>query len=381
MTIKVLIVDDSPFICKFVKKILDQDAEFDVLACAMNGQEALMKTTALSPDVIIMDVEMPVMDGITAVRKIMANCPTPILMFSALTQVGAKATLDALNAGAVDYLPKRLEDIDKNPEFARYKLCQRVKSVARMSRIGSGVSLAGASAANLSQVVAKNSLKTGVRLGNHLTMPSLEEGGRRLGLTARCANSPVLSKIKLLTVVASTGGPVAIQQVLSSLAAGCSFPVLIVQHMPANFTPSFAERLNQICKIPVREARQDDFLEDGKALLAPGGQQLLLKMSSKGVQIELRPKLVNEIYAPSADITLESVAHAYQDATLTVVMTGMGSDGRLGAVQLKRGRHQVWAQDEVSSTVYGMPKAIAEANLADRILGINEIAALFKTLR
>lgn len=356
MTIRVLVVDDSRFICKRVREILEEDSEFNVVGFAFNGREAVELAATLLPDVITMDVEMPVMDGITAVKKIMESHPCPILMFSAMTQVGAKATFDALNAGAIDFLPKQLEDIDANREAAKSQLRNRVRMVAAQAR----------------RLAA-------VRSARPLEFSNRPQGDAALRTLQKTAESR-LGNIDLVVIAASTGGPVAIQQVLSQIPASSRIPVLLVQHMPRNFTKSFAERLNQLCNITVKEAEEGDILQAGTALLGPGGMQMQVKSMGGRPQIVLRTKQVGEIYSPCVDITFTSLANDFSGRVLAVVLTGMGSDGKEGAIKLKQRGAQVWAQDETSSTIYGMPRAIAEANIADKIYSLDEIANEFKKL-
>lgn len=346
MTIRVLIVDDSSFICKRIQETLEEEQDFKVVGIAKNGLQALAMTVQLKPDVITMDVEMPVMDGITAVKKIMAISPTPILMFSALTLAGAQATFDALDAGAIDFLPKQLDEIDANRDTAKSLLRRRLRIVAlQTSRVFKHV-------LGREQVVKTDVIK--------------ERSSKR----AR----EVVNKCDLLTIIASTGGPVAIQKVLGQISKSCSIPILLVQHMPGSFTKSFAARLDQVCSINVREASDGDQLEPGVALLAPGGKQM--EFNNKGGKhiIKLRDKAQDEIYSPCADITLTSVAENFTDKSLTVVLTGMGADGTEGAKKLKQKGANVWAQDEASCTIYGMPKAIINAELADEIYGLDKMA-------
>lgn len=348
--IRVLVVDDSTFICRRIREILQEDPEMQVVGFASNGIEAVRLATALKPDVITMDVEMPVMDGITAVKKIMDSVPTPILMFSASTYTGAQATLDALNAGAVDFLPKRLDEISGDREMAKQLLRRRVRMVA-------------------------------LQAVNARRMPVLRDSVPPI-LTpkpAQPARSLLTRRIQLLVVVASTGGPVAIQHLLSQIPARCGFPVLIVQHMPPRFTQIFAERLNDLCKIEVREAREGDALQASVALVGPGGMQMELSSGLGGRKtIALRPKYADELYSPCADITLASVAQHYPRDTLVVILTGMGSDGKEGAARLKQQGSIVWAQNEATCTIYGMPKAVVEARLADQVLSLDALAEEFR---
>ncbi len=358
MTIRVLVVDDSRFICKRIREILEEDADFSVVGVAVNGREAVHMAATLEPDVITMDIEMPEMDGIAAVRKIMNTKPCPILMFSAMTHVGAQATLEALNAGAIDFLPKQLQDIDSDRSAAKALLRYRVRLVASEAhRIRSRLGLTTKSGLNL----------------------SLTNGMARRA--AEVANSSrhdcrVFPKIDLLVIAASTGGPVAIQQVLKHIPPSCKIPILLVQHMPQNFTKSFADRLDQLCQIRVCEAKHGDRLQSGVALLAPGGMQM--QIINHGVV--LTAKQAGEIYSPCVDITFTSLADTFSGRILAVVLTGMGSDGKQGAIKLKQKGSEIWAQDEASCTVYGMPRAIVEARIADKICSLDDIANELKKL-
>jgi two-component system chemotaxis response regulator CheB len=359
MPIRVLIVDDSRFICKRIQQILEEEADFKIVGVALNGKQAVQMAAQFEPDVITMDVEMPVMDGITAVKKIMAESPTAILMFSATTHAGAQATLDALNAGAIDFLPKQLNEIDGNREMAKRLLRRRVRIVALQAKT---VQLKPISEVSKTRKV--DALK-----------PVTDVKGIQTSSSSRHAT---IRKIELLVIVASTGGPVAIQKVLSKLSSRCSFPILIVQHMPQNFTASFAERLNQLCSVTVREAENGDALKPAQALLGPGGMQMELRGRIGQKTVAIREKETGEIYSPCADITLSSIAEVFSANVLAVVLTGMGSDGKEGAMKLKQNGASIWAQDEASSTIYGMPKAIVEAKLADKIFSLDEIENQFK---
>lgn len=361
MSIKVLVVDDSTFICNRIKEILEQPAggaearEFDVVGVAGNGLEAVKLAVALKPDVITMDIEMPVMDGIAAVRRIMQESPTPILMFSAMTHIGAKATLEALEAGAVDFLPKQLNEIDADREMAKRLLRRRVRMVA----------------------LEAERIKTWHQRRSYepKNEPVLSTP-KRIG-PAEPGLSTYPARLRLITIAASTGGPVAVQKVLSRIPANCPVPIIIVQHMPQNFTRSFAERLNQLCQIRVKEAQEGDALEPGLALVAPGGMQMEVRTSNGRKCVALRAKEGHELYSPCADVTLASVSQHFPGTALTVVLTGMGSDGRDGAMQMKRTGAAVWAQSEATCTIYGMPKAIVDAGLADHVYSLDEIANEF----
>ncbi|MDH5358411.1 MAG: chemotaxis response regulator protein-glutamate methylesterase [Gammaproteobacteria bacterium] len=339
MAVRVLIVDDSGFFRRRLSEIISSDPKLQVVGTAENGQQAIEQAALLKPDVITMDIEMPVMDGITAVRRIMAKQPTPILMLSTWSTEGAKSTLDALDAGAVDYMPKRFKDISGDQHIAQKKICQRLIHLA--------TSFHGSNTAQLVNTTPTNVITT-----------------------SRSADNKA---IKLIAIGTSTGGPVALQKVLSQLPASFPHPILLIQHMPASFTPSFAERLNAQCAIKVKQAQDGDRIEAGTAYLAPGGAQMLLKGSKSHPHISIQTGEPDQTYRPCIDITLNSISQFCSAETLAIILTGMGADGREGCRVLKQSGATIWAQDEKSSTIYGMPMAIAKAQLADRILSLADI--------
>jgi len=356
MAVRVLVVDDSRFFRRRVTEMLESDPQIRVIDSAENGAEAVQKAARLKPDVITMDVEMPVMDGITATRKIMAASPTAILMFSSLTTDGAKATLDALDAGAVDFLPKRFEDISNDRDEARQILCERVRTVGgrRLARPRPAATTARPTAVRPTAPAARPSAPT----------PAAP--------TRRSSNLPK-GQIKLVAIGTSTGGPVALQKVLKDLPANYPLPLLLIQHMPGSFTTAFAQRLNNACAIQVREASDGDRLEPGLALLAPGGQQMVLEQRGGQLTVRITDSEPGQNYKPCVDVTFNSIARLLPGKTLAVVLTGMGADGREGARALKQGGSFVWAQDEASCVVYGMPAAIVDAGLADQVLPLDDM--------
>lgn len=346
--LRVLVVDDSAFFRRRIVEMLNADPGLEVVDTAANGREAVEKARSLKPDVITMDIEMPEMDGISAVRRIMHAYPVPVLMFSSLTHEGAKATLDALEAGAMDFLPKSFDDISKNRDEVARVLCRRVTSIARRGRLSTRAPAPAGSGAGASPRPA------------HPTPP--DTGG------------PVnLRDFGILAIGASTGGPVALQKVLQPLPADFPLPILLIQHMPATFTPAFAERLNQQCQIGVKEAADGDELKPGLALLAPGGKQMTVETVAGRTKIRIGESEPSQHYRPCVDVTFSSVAQVYGGKALAVVLTGMGADGREGARLLKQRGSRVWAQDEASSVIWGMPGAVAEAGLADRVLPLAAI--------
>lgn len=372
MPTNVLVVDDSAFFRRRIKEILEKSPDLKVIGFADNGKAAVEKAKELKPDVITMDYEMPLMDGISAVRLIMSERPTPILMFSSLSYEGARVTLDALDAGALDYLPKSFESMSGDPGDSAKLLQDRVIAIARRGafmRRGSAAPVAKPEPLPVSKPapvpepkkMEKAPVKATVRGGK----PPLEtlKGERP----------------RMVLIGASTGGPVALQNILTSLPANFPFPILLVQHMPGTFTSAFAERLNRLCKIQVKEAADNDPIRPGTALLAPGGKQMLVEGSGQSVSIvEGNDKIQ---YRPSVDITFGSAARSIRGKVLALVLTGMGSDGREGCKLLKRNGATVWTQSEQSCVVYGMPMAVETAGLSDAVVDIKDVGYFLSELR
>ncbi|MDP2484420.1 MULTISPECIES: protein-glutamate methylesterase/protein-glutamine glutaminase [Pseudoalteromonas] len=379
MAVKVLVVDDSSFFRRRVSEILEQDSDIQVIGFAINGREAVEKTAQLRPDMITMDVEMPVLDGISAVKEIMASNPTPILMFSSLTRAGATATLDALDAGAMDFLPKKFEDIARNNEDAIKLLQAKVKEIGnkRIPRAFKPITHQKPAARSVPDKISNTA--SSIRQPDR----SFQRSTTASTLTKTQNNVPTRAsgkQYKLVAIGTSTGGPVALQNVLTQLPANFPHPILLIQHMPAAFTPAFAARLNGLCKIKVKEAQQGDRLDPGTAYLAPGGQQMMVE--GRGGSKTLRVFEDNSeriTYKPSVDVTFASIAKAYQGDVLAIILTGMGADGRDGARMLKQTGATIWAQDEKSCVVYGMPQAVANAGLSSESLALDDIATRIKS--
>lgn len=368
MGIKVLVVDDSSFFRRRVSEIVKQDPELEVIGTASNGAEAVKMAAQLRPQVITMDIEMPVMDGITAVKKIMESTPTPILMFSSLTHDGAKSTLDALEAGALDFLPKRFEDIATNKDEAIKLLQQRVKALGRrrMYRPAARPAVQPRTPASTVARPTTPSTKSAVKG----IQPTSAAPQRRTAGPSRASGK----QYKLLLIGTSTGGPVALQRILTQFPANYPHPILLIQHMPAAFTPAFASRLNGLCKIGVKEAENGEVMRPGHAYLAPGGMQMMIEKSGASGRIKILAGSADMNYKPSVDITFASASKAFGGESLAVVLTGMGADGREGARMLKGVGATIWAQDEASCVVYGMPQAVTAAGISSESISLDDMA-------
>ena len=346
MALKVLVVDDSGFFRRRVTDIINADANLEVIGVAENGLQAIELNESLKPDVITMDYEMPVMDGITAVRKIMASRPVPVLMFSSLTFEGARVTLDALDAGAVDFLPKNFDAIARNSASIRKLLAEKIQAVAR-----------GRLKANAKAVQPAPTRVTHAPSGS-----SADEGPREK-----------LRGIELVVIGTSTGGPAALQKIFKTLPSNFNKPIVIVQHMPASFTSAFAERLNNLSGLTVKEAQEGDVLRPGHVYVAPGGKQLIVDRRQGG-SVHILDSDDRVSYRPSVDIALASAAKHYGSKALGVVLTGMGADGREGARLLKQAGGHLWAQDEASCVIYGMPMAVVNAGLVDSVVSLDQVS-------
>lgn len=355
MAVRVLVVDDSGFFRRRVTEILETDPGIKVIGAAENGEQAVSQAKSLSPDVITMDIEMPVLDGISATRQIMQSSPTRIIMFSSLTTDGAKSTLDALDAGAMDFLPKRFEDISSDREEAKKLLCEKVKQLARQR--------------------LTNSTVADKRIGRNEEHLSAGSTRRKPAVTANRAPQTFKKQggIDIVAIGTSTGGPVALQEVLTQIPATFPVPIVLVQHMPASFTLAFAQRLNAQCQLSVKQAEDGDILKPGCAYLAPGGQQMVLTKKGPTTVIKITEADSSQTYKPSVDITFSSLVNIFPSRTLAIILTGMGADGCKGATELHKAGSAIWAQDEDSCVVYGMPAAVANAGITERVLNLKDI--------
>lgn len=338
---RVLIVDDSAFMRHAVAKYLETDPEIIVVGSAYDGLDALAKIHALQPDVVTLDVEMPRMDGLTALKRIMAECPTPVVMLSALTQRGAEATVRALMRGAVDFMPKPSAGVD----------------------IGTVIE----------ELTAKVKIAAGVRAANRALAGAMDAGPRSAPAPSASQSEPrpFRKGDPVIVIGASTGGPSALRQVLSGLPADLQAAIAVVQHMPAGFTQSLARRLDESSPLAVREAVDGDRLARRLVLLAPGDYHLRFE-GMRRVTLNQGPP--RHHVRPAADVAMESAAECHGSAVIGVVLTGMGDDGTEGAGRIKTVGGKVIAEHESTSVVYGMPRSVVEAGLADQVIPLPEVA-------
>ncbi|PIZ31072.1 MAG: chemotaxis response regulator protein-glutamate methylesterase [Alphaproteobacteria bacterium CG_4_10_14_0_8_um_filter_53_9] len=338
---RVLVVDDSSFMRGALTRMIEMDKRFKVIDTAENGEVAVKKILELRPDVVTMDIEMPVMNGIEALKKVIASgSKTPIVMVSTLTEAGAQVTMEALEIGAVDFIPKALNDKDKNIFRGSDVIAEKL-----VAAVGAGSGQAA------QQIQAEAAPKTA------LPQP-------KTSVTSR-------SDIKLIVIGSSTGGPKALQVVLSKLPANLRVPVVVAQHMPANFTKALAKRLDETVPLKVVEASNGDVMVPGTVYIAPGGQHL--RMTANGIRVA--DDKGESPYKPSVDVLAGSIHGVLKSHVLAVMLTGMGNDGTRAFVQLHTDGAHVIAQDQASSVVYGMPKAVLEAGGVDEVLPVEKIGA------
>lgn len=344
MPVNVLVVDDSAFMRRAITKMLEGDPEIVVCGTARSGEDAIEKSAELNPDVITMDVEMPGMGGLEAVRHISASQKIPIIMVSALTREGAETTFRALDLGAVDFIPK--------PDSAYVD----IRNVAR----------------DLIDKVKVFARRVERRAPRADAPPPAVERRRYLKPPPR-AHAPSAQAFECVAIGTSTGGPVALSHIIPRIPAEFPVPILIVQHMPLGFTRPLADRLNAQSAVDVHEAQDGMVLRPGLVVVARAGQQIGLQRSGGSVEVALSPDLEHSLHVPSVDVMTSAVADTFGRTSLGVILTGMGQDGVIGLRKIKALGGYVVGQDEASCVVYGMPRAAASAGLVDRVAPLDGI--------
>lgn len=346
--IKVLVVDDSAFMRKVLSDIINSDPQLLVIGTARNGQDALAKIVELNPDVVTMDVEMPQMDGMTTLETLMRQKPLPIIMLSSLTKAGAEMTIRALQMGAVDFIAKPSGQISLDIENLKDEIIRKI-------------------------IVAAGTRK---KMQNLSTIPDFISPVSTIAVEKKIDIDKQLKKV--IVIGTSTGGPKALNHVLPRFPANLNAAVLVVQHMPAGFTKSLAERLNSMSRIKVKEAEDDEQIMPGCAYIAPGDYHLRVLGKQSGNTQRLMVKLGQDPprggHRPSVDEMFTSVAEQFWGSIIGVIMTGMGSDGTAGLQHIKKKGAQVIAEHQSSCVVYGMPKSAIESGNVNIIAPVTEIA-------
>lgn len=348
---RILIVDDSSFMRMAIRSVLSKDPSFDIVGTAADGQEGVEKAIALKPDLITMDIEMPRMDGIAALKQVMAKSPTRVIMVSTLTNEGAKATFEALDAGAVDYIPKNVTDSSEAQNIFKTELLRKVKEALKSRVCRFSASPAFVTSTQRTAIASPAS-------------PPRPTSSKFVG-----------KKINYVGIGASTGGPVALQEVLSRIPVNFPYGIIVGIHMPKAFTGPYADRLNAKCSMTIREAVDGDVLKPGLALISPGGMHTTLIRQGTNIVVKTKPitEFPQYVYIPSVDLLLSSMAEATNGSMLGVILTGMGNDGFKGMQLLKQKGGLTIAQDEATSTIYGMPKACVDGGVADEVLPLGQI--------
>lgn len=368
-TVKVLVVDDSALMRQAVTRVLSEDPGIEVVDTARDGMDALLKVERLMPDVVTMDVEMPGLDGLSALRMLMERFPRPVVMFSSLTSAGANATVKALALGAVDFLCKPNGSSGAGLSSVADELRGKVKhaSVMRVRR-----PLAALKHVDDDPPKGTTAVRTPAPAAP--AKPAAFQPAFPPRITTGSSRP---SGDRLLIIGSSTGGPRALAEVVAGLPSELGCPAVIVQHLPAGFTSSLAARLDQLTELTVAEARAGEMLLNNRILIAPG--DFHLRIVGHRVELEMSPR--RHGVRPSVDITLETAVESYGPAVLTAILTGMGEDGCEGARAVKAAGGLVLAEHESTCVVYGMPRAVVEAGLADQVVPLDEMAhAIQRTL-
>lgn len=343
--IRVLIVDDSAVVRRVLSDLLEAEPHIEVVGMAGNGESALLKIQQLNPDVVTLDMEMPIMDGIQTLREIRkTNAKMPVIMFSTLTERGSAATMDALSLGASDYVtkPSHSGSVLESSEKIREELIPKIKALCRAKF----PFLADPPPKNIPEVFVPKPVR-----------PRRDK-----------------VEVEVLCIGVSTGGPNALAELIPALGRDFPVPVVIVQHMPALFTKLLAERLAVISGLKCREGVDNQVIKAGEVWIAPGGSHMEVERVREGVILKLQQNPPENSCRPAVDVLFRTVAKAYGPRALSVVLTGMGQDGMKGCEAIRAEGGQVLIQDEASSVVWGMPGAVHAAGLADKVLPLKELA-------
>lgn len=350
--IKVIVVDDSAFMRKSISIMLESDPDIKVIGMAKDGEEGYRLVKELKPDLVTLDIEMPKMDGLTALKKIMEDCPTSVIMLSSLTTEGAEVTLKALEYGAVDFIPKELSFVNINIIKIKEELIEKVKEIVKQRKV-------------------QDRLRRIQKVNSGLSIPQTKK-----------FNQPFTGDIPnigyhAIAIGVSTGGPFSLQKVIPKISPKLKIPIFVVQHMPPKFTKSLAERLNSLSQVEVKEAENNELVRKGVVYIAQGGLHMTVEKSIGGNEvIKISSQPSNTLHCPSVDVMIESVVNTYGKYALGIIMTGMGKDGFEGIKILKDLGGYSIAQDESSCVVYGMPKAIVDGGIADVVAPLERIPEL-----
>ncbi len=355
--IRVMLVDDSAVVRQILAGVLNKETDIEVIATATDPLYAMDKMNQNWPDVVVLDVEMPRMDGITFLKKIMSVRPTPVVICSTLTEKGCETSMQALAAGAIAIITKPRSGLRNFFEQDAQEIIQAIRAAA---------------AADMRRV---KSMTVSTHIPNKHSLDQVLPGSK---LTQATASSLHVTTDKLVAIGTSTGGTQALELVLTQLPR--TVPgIVVVQHMPEKFTAAFAARLNQLCQIEVMEAQNGDRVIPGRALIAPGGRHMVVKQKGAQYHVEILDAPPVNRHRPSVDVLFRTVAKCAGANALGIIMTGMGDDGALGLKEMHDAGAETVGQDEKSCVVYGMPKEAVKLGATDKIIPLNQIAAAIES--
>ena len=343
MPIRVLVVDDSAFMRKLIIEIINAERDLQVVGYARNGEDALKKLGRLQVDVITLDVEMPVMDGLETLKRIMSEKPLPVVMLSSRTRKGSETTMQALSLGAVDFVSKPAGSAAPELDSIAQELVDKIRCAA------------------MAQLPSKRRAPVAVEKRPLPSLPPVPPGAAS----------------RIVIIGSSTGGPKAIEEVFAHIPENLPAGIVVVHHKPKEFTRSFAERLNSLFPFPVKEAQTGDVVENGKVLIAPGDYHLIIS-AERRVQLNQEDRVM--FLRPAIDVTMERLPEVYGKNIIGVILTGMGRDGAKGMAGIKRAGGITIAQDRATSTIYSMPKAVADEGNADYVLPLDKIGGVITDL-
>jgi two-component system, chemotaxis family, protein-glutamate methylesterase/glutaminase len=350
---RVIIVDDSSFMRIALKKMITQYDDIEVVDFACNGQEAIEKIKEHRPDVITLDIEMPIMDGLTALKIIMKETPTRVIMVSSLTNKGALVTMEALDLGAVDFIPKPGSYVAVNIIDIKDELVTKIRDSLSIP------------------------LRNLVQRYNNFVEPPSQKPETKLKISElkdKVKTVPQQKlKYKVVAVATSTGGPPALNKLITALPENFPVPMLVVQHMPPGFTKPMADRLNNISKVTVKEAEHGDILQPGYVYIGKAGTQFGFRKLGTQVSIKLLPPTDEELFNPCGDVLFSGIADMFGGDSVGVIMTGMGKDGVIGLKKMKELGSYLIAESEETAVVYGMPRVAVEAGIIDKIVKLPQI--------
>lgn len=333
--IRVLVVDDSAFVRQALSRILGGDADLEVVGLAADGKEGIDKVVALRPDVVTLDIQMPRMGGLEALKHIMAESPVPVLLLSSLTREGAAITLQGLELGALDFVDKSRVQGNMNLLNLAEELKAKIRAIVSASP----------------------------RLGRRIIVPG-----------PAATPAPHVHRSDVVAIATSTGGPPALQAIIPRLPDSLACAILVVQHMPLGFTRSLAERLDSRSELTVREAEEGDRIEPGLVFIAPAGRHMKVRRKGTKVKVVLDDEPRSSLHRPSADVLMATVAQVYGSRALGVILTGMGADGVEGLRAIRDAGGRTLAESEETCAIYGMPRAAVEAGVVDRSVPVTRVA-------